>query len=76
MFSTYRRTRWLDAAALLLAALATFGMAFDLGRKVDAACAFRGKAAEACHWTAVSQTPLGDCKTFGRGGAVCGVSEE
>jgi hypothetical protein len=51
-------------------------MAFDLGRKVEPSCAFRGKAGAACRWTAASQAPPGDCKTFGKGGAVCGVSKE
>jgi hypothetical protein len=75
-FANSGRTRFAGAAALLLAALAAFWMAFDLGRKVDASCDYRGKAGAACRWTAVSQTPPDNCKTFGRGGAVCGVSKE
>jgi len=70
------RTRFAGAAALLLAALAAFWMAFDLGRKVDASCAYRGKAGASCPWVAVSQTLPDNCKTFGRGGAVCGNSKE
>jgi len=76
MLSTSERTRLFGAAALLLAAVAAFWMAFDLGRRVDSGCASRGKAGADCRWTAASQTPPGDCKTFGKGGAVCGVSKE
>ena len=76
MSSTAERTRLFSAAALLLASAAAFWMAFDLGRKVEPSCAFRGKAGAACRWTAASQAPPGDCKTFGKGGAVCGVSKE
>jgi hypothetical protein len=70
------RTRPLGAAALLLAAMAAFWMAFDLGRRVDASCAYRGKAGASCPWVAVSQTPPDNCKSYGRGGVVCGVSKE